>query len=111
MKDQSINWFGVRSICLFGSKNDGANVFEERVLVFSGADSQEALRKATAELDEYAKQVSGGGIVHPELIGYEQDGDNLVDGYEVWSELYETREDIDTFWESRYGKYKYTPDE
>lgn len=111
MNDHRTNWFGVRSLCLFGRKKDGTNVFEERVLVFSGADSKEALAKASAELDQYVNKVCQTGVAHREIIGYEQDGDPLIDGYEVWSDLYESGHDIDTFWESRYGKYKYHPDE
>jgi hypothetical protein len=106
---EDIRWFGVRSLCLFGKKDDGRNIFEERVLVFSGKNSQEALAKAQAELDQYAN--CHNTIAHPALFAYEQDGDPLIDGYEVWSQLYETSEDIDSFFESRYSRYQYHDDD
>jgi hypothetical protein len=109
MRKREARWFGVRSLCLFGKKKDGKNIIEERVLVFSGCDEKEAFSKALAELDEYTKCLKTVG--YPEVVGYEQDGDELIDGYEVWSELYETAEDLDAFFQSRYGKFKYQPDD
>ncbi len=109
MTNQETRWYGVRSLCLFGQKQDGKNVFEERILVFSGLGPEEALSKALAELNEYTTFHKLVG--HPEVVAYEQDGDALIDGYEVWSELYETVEDLDTFWNSRYERCKYNPDE
>ena len=44
-------------------------------------------------------------------MAYEQDGDALIDGYEVWSELFESAESLEEFHQSRYGKYEYHPDE
>ena len=109
MKDSEIMWFGIRSICLFGKKKDGTNIYEERVLVFSGADENEALEKALTELKEYTKFHKTVG--HPWVVGYMQDGDPLIEGYEVWSKLFETKETLDEFWESRYKKYEYFPDD
>lgn len=102
-------WFGVRSVCLFGKKKDGKNIYEERVLVFSGSNWQEAVSKAMAEMKEYTGFLKTVG--YSEVVGYEQDGEPMIDGYEVWSEMYETTEDLDAFVESRYKKYKYQPDE
>jgi hypothetical protein len=109
MKKHGINWFGVRSISVFGKKKDGKNIFEERVVIFSGQNASEALQKALAEDDEY--KAFHNTVGHPELLCYEQDGEPLIEGYEVWSALYETDEDLHTFYESRYGKYEYHPDE
>jgi hypothetical protein len=101
-------WFGVRSIYLFGKKKDGTNVYEERVVVFSAQDFAEAHRKAEAESEEYAK--FNKLISHADQMAYEQDGDRLVDGYEVWSELFESADDLETFYQKRYGQYAYHPD-
>ena len=53
-QDSGQLWFGVRAIYHFGTKGDGTNVFEERVVVFCGANSDEAHAKAEAESEEYA---------------------------------------------------------
>ena len=102
-------WFGVRAIYLFGKKKDGTNIFEERIVAISASTIEEALAKAKREADEYAAALKMER--HPWLEGYEQDGDALIDGYEVWSNLYESSEDLRSFVESRYGKYEYHPDE
>ena len=43
-------------------------------------------------------------------MAYIQDGDALIDGYEVWSELYESRQSLADFYEARYTACDYTPD-
>ena len=101
-------WFGVRGIYLFGKKTDGTNIFEERVVVFSGSRSDEALSKAKQEADAYARQHQM--LRHPRLEAYEQDGDPLIDGYEVWSELFESPEDLQPFVSSKYERYEDHPD-
>jgi len=101
-------WFAIRSVYHFGAKADGTNVFEERVVCFEAADSEEAHRKADAESDAYAEQ--NNFAVYPEQSGYKQDGSPLVDGYEIWSELFESRESLEQFYANRYAKYLYTPD-
>jgi len=98
-------WFGVRAIFLFGQKKDGKNIFEERVVSISANTPEEALDKARLESDEYA--ASSGMERHPWLEAYTQDGDALIDRYEVWSELYESSENLQSFVESRYHKYRY----
>jgi hypothetical protein len=107
-KTQSSKWFGIRSIYLFGMKNDGTNIFEERIVVFTASSSDEALSKAEHEAKEYATSLQMS--VHPYMVLYWQDGEALIDGYEVWSELYESSEDIESFVKSRYDKYDYHPD-
>lgn len=101
-------WFGIRSVYLFGRKKDGTNIFEERVVVFSGRTEQEAFAKAEHEADHYASLHRMQR--HPRLDAYFQDDDPLIDGYEVWSELYESAEELRTFVQSRYEKYEYHPD-
>lgn len=108
-KEAATSWFGVRTVYLFGKKNDGTHVFEERVVVFSGADFDEALAKAKSESAEYAAALEI--EYHPEQIVYEQDGDALIDGYEVWSDLFESTESLEAFYQSRYAKYEYHADE
>lgn len=106
-------WFGIRTVYLFGKKKDGTNVFEERVVAFSGSSEAEAFRKAERESDRYAAS-NGIGIgkmkCHPDMVAYFQDGENLIDGYEVWSELFESSEDLESFYTSRYVRYAYEPD-
>ena len=111
MTDQhdDLRWFGIRTVYHFGVKNDGMNVFEERVVVFSGKTPEEAHAKAELESDAYAADLDF--EAHPEQMGYEQDGDDLIDGYEVWSELFESDEDLTSFYKSRYSRYEYHPEE
>jgi hypothetical protein len=46
----------------------------------------------------------------PERIAYEQDGEPLLEGYEVWSEFLESGESLAQFYEARYSKYWYDPE-
>ena len=101
-------WFAVRSVYLFGQKTDGTNVFEERVVCFQAESADAAYAKAKQESERYAQD--NGCEVFPERVGYEQDGDPLIDGYEVWSELFESRETLADFYAARYTKYDYRPE-
>ena len=101
-------WFAVRSVYHFGTKNDGTNVFEERVAVFEAANWAEAHSKAEVESEAYAK--ANNFVAHPEQSGYQQDGSALIDGYEVWSELFESSDTLEQFYVTRYGAYLHTPD-
>lgn len=105
----AVKWFGVRSVYVFGQKKDGTNIFEERVVVFSASTEEEVFAKAEAEAKEYA----GAHDMewHPWQIVFEQEGRPLIDGYEVWSELYESSEDLQSFVKSRYESYEFHPDE
>lgn len=102
-------WYGIRTVFLFDRKKDGTNVFEERVVVFSGITVERALAKAQKEAEAYAKALNM--AMHPYMEAYIQDGDDLIDGYEVWSTLYESRESLNAFVKKRYDKYEYHPDE
>ena len=102
------NWFAVRTIYLFGKKQDGTNIFEERVVVFLAGTADDAFAKAEREADLYAGPHKMEH--HPLHVAYLQDGDALIDGYEVWSELYQSSEDLDSFVKSRYERYEYQPD-
>jgi hypothetical protein len=101
-------WYAIRTVYLFGVKADGTNVFEERVVCFEAESSDEAHEKAGAESDQYARD--NDMEAHPEQIAYLQDGDALIDGYEVWSELYDSRQPLAAFYEARYSAYDHEPD-
>jgi hypothetical protein len=101
-------WFGIRSIYLFGKKSDGTNVFEERIVCFEADSPDRALAKAELESEQYAAERKFDFL--PERIAYEQDGEPLIDGYEVWSELSESRQSLPEFYADRYGKYEYHPE-
>ncbi|MBX3468249.1 MAG: hypothetical protein KF878_15365 [Planctomycetes bacterium] len=101
-----VGWFAVRQLLHFGVADHGTNVFEERIVCFAGT-VEEAFRKAEADADEYA--AFHGLVRHPELEAYEQDGEALIDGYEVWSELYESPLSLEAFFTERYGRWRYRP--
>lgn len=85
------------------------NIFEERICVFSGTSFEEAFAKAELEADTYAEDISA--ICHSHQEAYEQDGDTLIDGYEVWSQLFEFNGELEEFFRSRYARYDYHRDE
>ena len=101
-------WDAIRSLYHFGTKSDGTNVFEERIVGIEATDFDAAHRKGEAESKEYAEAT--GFSVHPDQMAYEQDGKTLIDGYELWSELFESSKDLDTFWQERYEQYLYHPE-
>ncbi|MFO0758139.1 MAG: hypothetical protein U0359_16710 [Byssovorax sp.] len=103
-----MRWYAIRTVYLVGSKSDGANVFEERAVCFSASSWEEAHRKAGVESQEYAG--ANGFEAHAEQVGYEQDGEPLLDGYEVWSEFFESKLDLDDFYRARYLAFLYTPE-
>jgi hypothetical protein len=102
------DWYAVRSVFLFGKKRDGKNVFEERIVVFSAKTFDGAFAKACREAKRYAKE--GRMKRHPLMEAYLQDGDALVDGYEVWSTLFESNDSLHSFVKDRYARYDYRPD-
>ena len=109
-EETKLRWFAVRCVYLMEKKqSNGRNVFEERIVVFSGADGDEAFAKAEQESGDYAKAL--GLEVHPEAEAFEQDGGPLLDGYELASFLFEADEDLETFYKNRYTAYEYTPEE
>ncbi len=105
----AVKWFGTRSVYFFGQKKDGANIFEERVVVFSATTEEEAFAKAVEEAKQYA--ASNDMEWHPWQIAFEQEGRPLIDGYEVWSELYQSSEDLQSFVKSQYEQYEFHPDD
>jgi hypothetical protein len=100
-------WYAIRTVYHFGVKDDGTNVFEERVVCFNADSCPQAHQLAKAEADAYAKSINI--TAYSEQVGYEQDGDPLVSGYEIWSELYESNETLQEFYANRYSKYEYHP--
>lgn len=99
-------WFAIRQLFHFAITDDGRNVFEERVVCFAGTE-EEAYAKAEKEAGEYAD--FHGFVVHSRMEGYRQDDEPLVDGYEVWSMLYESPLSLDEFYAEHYGKVEYRP--
>lgn len=109
MGDSKVVWYGIRTVYLFKAEADGTNLFEERIVTFSGATWEEAVAKAEAESKAYA----AGGVgmkLYPSWDGYIQDGDTLIDGYEVWSKLYQSRVELDEFFEKRYIAWERKPE-
>ena len=103
-----MNWYGIQSVFLFGQKSDGTNVFEERVVCFQGATLEEAHRKGREEAERYA--LDNGFKFHAAQVGYQQDGEALVDGYEVWSVLYEAKLSLQDFYRKKYVRHAYKPE-
>ena len=99
-----MGWYASRNIYLFSTKENGNNVFEERIVCFEANDVNVANVKAA---NEYA--ISNGFEVHNEQLTYRQDGESLIDGYELWSELYESEKSLNEFYEDHYRKYLYNP--
>jgi len=104
-EEPKVLWFGVRSVFFWGTRADGINIFEERICVFSGNSFEVAFKKAELEADIYAEYI--GAICHSDQEAFEQNGDALIDGYEVWSQLLEFNGDLEAFFQSRYAKYDY----
>ena len=103
-----MGWYATRSVYHFGCKENGINTFEERIVCFEAADFDEANLKAAKESMEYA--ASNGFEVHNEQLTYQQDGEPLIDGYELWSELYDSDKSLGQFYEERYRDYLFNPD-
>lgn len=111
-----MGWFAVLSVYQFGRKTDGTNIFEERVVGFCAESFDEAISKGEEESAKYAadhnmdplttNQIKAHDLRHV----YAQDGEALIDGYELWSILLESNESLDEFYASRYTRYQYHPD-
>jgi hypothetical protein len=104
----AMQWFAVRSLYQFGRKSDGTNIFEERIVGFQAETPSEAFVKAQRESAAYAADHNF--VVHPEQELYEQDGDPLIDGYELWSLLFQSAMTLDEFYEAKYRRYEYRPE-
>ncbi|HYE18599.1 MAG TPA: DUF4288 domain-containing protein [Tepidisphaeraceae bacterium] len=102
-------WYAVRTVYDWNRrKSDGKNIFEERIVAFEAATDDDAFAKAEAERDRYADFHQF--TAHDEQAMYLQDGDPLIDGYEVWSRMYESHDDLDAFYAKRYDDYAYHPE-
>lgn len=102
-----MGWYAVRTVYQFGTKSDGTNIFEERVVVFEADSFDDALSKADAESRKYEQD--NGFVAHEDQMAYQQDGDRLIDGYEVWSQLFEARSSLSEFYSERYARFDYHP--
>lgn len=49
-------WYAMRTVYLFGTKPNGTNVFEERVVCFDAQTWSEAHAHAKTEAEEYARE-------------------------------------------------------
>jgi hypothetical protein len=101
-------WFAVRNIYYYGRRNDGMNVYEERVVAFKAASAEEAHEFGTSEAMIYKR--AGGYLACPEQLVFRLDEGTLVHGHEVWSELLQTEQEPAEFYESRYENYRYVPE-
>ena len=101
-------WYAIRHVFLFDVKQNGTNVFEERIVAIRANSSIEAHEKARKEAKEYARR--NNLKINPHSIGYEQDGKKLVDEYELWSELLGSRKSLAQFYSHRYGKCRHRPE-
>lgn len=102
-------WYGLRTIYQWGEKSDMAAVFEERIVVFEATSADDAHAKASAEAEAYSEGTAW--IVHPDQVSYEHsDGERLIDGYEVWSQLFEARCSLEEFYTQRYSHFEYHPE-
>lgn len=97
------SWFAVRTVYLFGTKPDGRNLYEERIVAFAAGDLEQARGKAAREAEAYAAKLQVQG--YSQQVVYEQEGRPLLDGYELWSEIYESELDLDTFYHERYERF------
>lgn len=100
----SRGWFAIRQLFLWGTTDEGLNVFEERIVCSAGTQD-EAYAKAAQEAEEYAD--FHGFVVHPQMDSYRQDDEPLIDGYEVWSVLYRSRLSLEEFHAEHYLKFAY----
>lgn len=101
-------WFGVRTVCRWGQKRNGAAVFEERVVVFEADSSDEAHEKARTEAAIHAQGANW--VIHPDQVSHEQDGERLIDAYEVGSGLFEADCSLDECYTQRYAHFDYHPE-
>lgn len=102
-----MNWYAIRTVYLFKAREDGTNVFEERVVCFEAETDTVAHEKGYAERLQYESE--NGFTAYPEQIGYMQDGDDLIDGYELWSQLFESPDSLEEFYRKRYTAFEYHP--
>jgi len=103
-----MNWYAVRTVYHFGTKPDGTNIFEERIVAFQAASFDEAHQKADAEAAKYEQD--HGLTAHEDQLSYQQDGDELIDGYEIWSQLFEASLSLNEFYAERYTRFDYHPE-
>jgi len=103
-----MSWYGVRNVYHFGVNSQGKNIFEERIVSIEASNFEKAHLKGKAESKLYSTDNKFES--HDEQLVYEQDGGELIDGYEIWSELFEADLSLEAFYLERYGKYEYQPE-
>ena len=108
LRRESLNWYGARSVYHFGVNSEGLNIFEERVVCIQAETFEDAHEKAVKEAEDYAE--SNDFEMHPEQVCYKQDGEILINEYEVWCELFQSNQTLDMFYKERYLKYLYEPE-
>jgi hypothetical protein len=103
-----MGWYAVRTVYHFGKKSDETNVFEERIGAIEAPSFEEALQKADDEAAKYEQ--AHGFTAHEDQMAYEQDGDDLIVEYEIWSQLFEACLSLDEFYAERYARFDYHPE-
>jgi hypothetical protein len=88
--------------------SEGLNIYEERIVCIEAETFEDAHNKAIKEAEEYTD--CNGFEMYHEQVCYEQDGEKIIDGYEVWSELFQSNQNLDEFYKERYLKYVYEPE-
>ena len=53
-----MTWYAIRTVYAFGTKDDGTNVFEERIVAFEAPTWDEGHAKARAEAAVYAADLA-----------------------------------------------------
>ncbi len=101
-------WYAIRSVYHFGAKADGTNIFEERVVSIHAESWAGAHAKGEIESENYSRE--NGFDCHPEQEGYQQDGKQQIDLYEIWSQLFESKLSLTNFFAERYTRYDYLPE-
>jgi hypothetical protein len=89
----NMGWYAVRTVYHFARKADGTNLFEERIVSFNAASFDQALDKAAEESQRYL--AAGSLAAHPDREAYQQDGQTLIDGYELWSVLFQSSDSLE----------------
>lgn len=104
------SWYGVRSLIQMKANEaiDGY-VYEERIVCFQADSEDILLEKAELEVSSYV-EINGFINYHSQFSFYLQDGDALIDGYELWSILYASNLPLDAFYEEKYIKDLHLPE-
>lgn len=99
-----MDWYGARTVYQWAEPRGKAYLYEERIVVVCAESDEAAFAKAEAEAEAYA--IANGVRWMGAAVLYHQDGDALIDGYEVWSVLMDSDDPYDVFCAKRYGAFE-----